>query len=223
MLLHELAVGSMVTSDPETLASIGRRASTPVSFSLKTLALQFELLEIFHLILVRLRLLWELTILGSFLLWASLLSSYSQSESKLTKDKSNGPVLFPFSLSVSKAICSQLYLWRLSNGLKWLTPKLTGKVLRSVTSQKTINASPYQPGGTATDLGWWLSLARCRLCKTKRESGSVFSSSQFWFVRLTWKLTRILRSKQWRGRPAAQFIMSSDFSHRDPGEANVPF
>ena len=63
-MLYEMAVGSLVTTVPKTSASIRNRASTPVSFSLKTLAPQFELVEIFHLILVRLRLLWELTIPG---------------------------------------------------------------------------------------------------------------------------------------------------------------
>lgn len=67
MILHEMAAGSAVTSVTKTSTGIRNRASTPVSFSLKTLIPQFELLEIFHLILVRLRLLWELTILGFFL------------------------------------------------------------------------------------------------------------------------------------------------------------
>lgn len=42
-------------------------------------------------------------------------------------DKSNGHVLLLFLLSVSKATCSQLQLWKLSNGLTGLTSKLIGK------------------------------------------------------------------------------------------------
>lgn len=51
------------------------------------------------------------------------------------KDKSNGHVLFLFSSSVSKAICSQLQRWRLSEGLTELTPKL---IRKSRLPQKTI-------------------------------------------------------------------------------------
>lgn len=64
MMLYEMAAGRVSTSVPKASASLRSRASTPVSFALGTLAPQFEPLEIFHVILVRLRLLWELTTPG---------------------------------------------------------------------------------------------------------------------------------------------------------------
>lgn len=64
MMLYEMDVGCADTSVPKTSASFRSRAFMLVSFALRTLAPQFESSEIFHVILVRLRLLWELTTPG---------------------------------------------------------------------------------------------------------------------------------------------------------------
>lgn len=103
-----------------------------------------------------------------------------------------------------------------------LSPKLIGKPHQSVASQKTINTSPYQPGGAATELEWWLSLAGCRLCKAKTESGSisVVPNSDLWGSLENWWGFPIQNNGEADQQHNPLCLLTSA-CHREPGEAKM--